>query len=202
MVAPRLKLISAPATDPITLDQAKMHLRVIENDEDALISSLIKAATQHAEAFTGRAFIDQTWDLYLDAFPNGDDLGIEIPKPRLIELVQLAYDDASGSTQIMPTTDYSIDAVSEPARISPVASTWPTAGESVNAVRVRFRAGYQDASAPDPNAMPEDICAAVKLILGTLFEHRELQVVGTNVMKMPWSAEQLLRQHRVLLGMA
>jgi hypothetical protein len=40
------------------------------------------------------------------------------------------------------------------------------------------------------------------LTIGNFYEQREGQVVGTVVYQLPWGIEQLLRQHRVLLGMA
>ena len=61
--------IVAPYAEPVHLDDAKLHLRVEVTDDDALIRTLIVAARNHAEIFTGRALVTQTWDLKLDAFP-------------------------------------------------------------------------------------------------------------------------------------
>jgi hypothetical protein len=93
--------------------------------------------------------------------------------------------------------------VSEPGWVVPTnGAGWPGTIDAINSVRVRFRAGYQDTNSPPGVSVPEDIRAGIKLFLGALYEQRESQVVGTTAMKLPWSAEQLLRQHRVLLGMA
>lgn len=199
-----LKLITAPASPVLTLTEAKAHLRVVTSDDDTIITDYVAAATNYAEEFTGRAFIDQTWDLYLDAFPTTGELQIKIPKPPLIEVLSVSYDDSNGDEQVIASGQYYVDTVSEFGWVVPASglSTWPTPIDAINSVRVRFRAGYLSPDSPPLNAVPRGIVSAVKLILGSLYEHRESQVVGTISSRLPWGAEQLLRQHRVLLGMA
>jgi len=65
-----LQLVSAPAGEPITLLEAKQHLRVDVDDDDALIGSLITAARQAAETRTGRQLMTARWKLVLDGFPG------------------------------------------------------------------------------------------------------------------------------------
>src|SRR5262245_41220288 len=206
-----LKLITPPAVEPLTLVQAKAHLRVVDSDDDTLISALIIAARQNAENWMGRALIDQTWDLYLDGFPTASenvpstvvDMAIQIPKPPLIQVVQVAYDNTNGDEILMNPNDYYADVVSEPGwLVLSGLSSWPTTIDAINSVRVRFRAGYLSTDSPPVNKVPEDILSGVKLLLGTMYEHREQQVVGTIANKLPFGVEQLLRHHRVLLGMA
>jgi uncharacterized phiE125 gp8 family phage protein len=201
-----LKLITPPASEPISLAEAKTHLRVIDSDQDSLISALIKAARMNCENWTGRAFVDQTWDLYFDEFPTGDHLEIKIPKPPLIQIVAVAYNRASDGleTQVDPS-DYYVDNISEPGWIIPAgdsSSSWPTPIDAINSVRIRFRAGYLNADSPADTFVPDDIKAAIKLMLGSLYEHRESQVVGTISSQLPFGVENLLRPYRVLLGMA
>ena len=61
-----LKLVTAASTYPVTLAEAKLHLRVDSTDEDTLITALITAATEMCEQKTGRAIMQQTWDVTLD----------------------------------------------------------------------------------------------------------------------------------------
>jgi len=76
-----LELISPPAVEPVTLDEAKAHLKVDTTDDDALIATLISAARAKAEWHTGRAFVTQGWTLWLDRWPAADCqyLPAEIP---------------------------------------------------------------------------------------------------------------------------
>lgn len=74
-----LKISVAPVTEPVSLDEAKLHLRVDLTDEDTLIDTLIAAAREDCEKFQNRAYISQTWELWLDAFPSRNY--IELPLP-------------------------------------------------------------------------------------------------------------------------
>lgn len=65
------KRVTPPAIEPVTLDEAKAHLRVDINAEDSLITRLISDAREWVERFLRRSLITQTWALYLDAFPVG-----------------------------------------------------------------------------------------------------------------------------------
>ena len=73
-----LKLTTAPTVEPVTLAEAKTHLRedLVDAVNDALINNLISAARVHAENVCRRAFITQKWDLYLDTFPLQSYYGV------------------------------------------------------------------------------------------------------------------------------
>lgn len=198
-----LKLITPPTTTPITLAEAKAHLRVDHTDEDALIAALLQSVTDAAEIFSGRAFVDQTWDLYLDAFPTENDKEIKIPKPPLIQVVHVAYSDSTGNEQYVSANDYYVDSVSEPGWVVlQGGASWPSTLDAINAVRIRFRAGYVSANSPDSPDVPDDIKAALKLSLGSLYENRESVMSGQPIYSLPWGAEQLLRQRRIEKSMA
>ena len=64
-----LTLVTAPASEPVSLAEAKAHLRIEAADDDSLIGALITAARQSAEAHMRRALMSQTWRLSLDRFP-------------------------------------------------------------------------------------------------------------------------------------
>ena len=73
-----LKINTAPTEEPVTLAEAKTHLRedLADVGNDALITILITAARLHAENVCRRAFVTQKWDLYLDAFPANSYYGV------------------------------------------------------------------------------------------------------------------------------
>ena len=126
---------------------------------------------------------------------------IKIPLPPLIEIVNVFYDDPGGVQQILPTSGYSVDRVSEPGWILPVGN-WPATFSGINAVRIRFRAGYVDLSqSPAIGAVPDDIKQAILLYASTMFDNREVFIDG-RVASAPWSAEQLLRRRRTEVPIA
>jgi uncharacterized phiE125 gp8 family phage protein len=197
-----LKLITPPPFEPLTLAQVKEYLRVDHDDEDDAIARCFSAAVGYADGpdgFLQRALIDQEWELTLDAFPIRE---VRIPLPPLIEIVNLFYDDGGGIQQILDPTAYSVDRVNEPGWIVPVGN-WPATFNGINSVRIRFRAGYLDASvSPNIGEVPQDITQALLLYAGSLYDNRDVMVIGQTVAAAPWSAEQLLRRRRVEVPLA
>lgn len=161
--------------------------------KDPYLGVLIAVARHQAEAYTRRALITQTWDLTLDRFPISSCEHIVIPRPRLQSVTYVQYIDTAGATQTWSSTKYDVDSKSEPSRILPAyGEVYPDARAVMNAVTIRFVAGY--GSAP---TVPENIKSAMKLIIGHLYEHRETVLVGAQPFEMPLSAEYLLQPHRI-----
>lgn len=165
---------AAPATEPVTLAEAKSHLRVDGTDDDTLITELIKGARQLVEGNTGRSLITQTWRLTLDRFPRNDE-AIQLERPPLISVESVQYVDTNGATQEMATADYIVDTSHVQGEVAlAYDKTWPDTRAQRNAVLVNYTAGYGAAS-----AVPEALKAAIKLRLGDLYENREASVIGT-----------------------
>ena len=181
-----LQLIIPATGEPLSLDEAKQHLRVDSGDDDLLIGSLITAARQAAETLTGRQLMTARWKLVLDAFPGSAHMhaassssfslpahAVLLAKCPVQSVVSIAYLDMNGVTQVMPASDHVLDAACEPARLTPVfGKTWPPTLPQIGAVTVTFDAGYGAAS-----AVPEGIKSWIKLRVGSLYGHREEMAV-------------------------
>lgn len=188
------KLKTAPAAEPVSLTEAKLHLRVDTDctDDDNLITALIAAAREMAENYTGRAFISQTWELTLDNFPVGC---IELRPAPLATITSITYQDGDGVVTTLSTSIYEADTYSTPGRAcNKWALSWPTAREIQNSILVTYTTGYGATSA----AVPGPIKAAILLTIGHLYEHRESVVVGVTAQDMPHGAEYLLNPYRVI----
>ncbi len=199
-----IRLITPPAAEPVTLTEAKEHLRVDHTADDTLISAMIAASRGYCEEWTARAFVTQTWELVIDDFPAVE---IMIPRPPLQSVTSIKFDDGNGIEQTVGTLDYAVDNVSQPGWVVPSTSGWPTdVWDGINSVRIRYVAGYD----PGTNSpidlaanVPASLKAAMLLYLGQLYDQREDIVVGTIVNKLPsGNVDFLLRQYRVALGMA
>lgn len=164
-----LKLITAATDLAVSLVEAKAHLKVDASDEDTLITALITAATERAEQITGRALLPQTWELTLDAFPSA----FELTRVPATSITSLKYVDLAGTQQTLSSTLYALDAADDYgfAYVVPaVGSSWPATREQINAVALRYVAGYAAA-----NVVPESIKAWIKLQVGAMYENRQAE---------------------------
>lgn len=176
MSSATLLVVTPPAVEPVLLGEAKLHLRIDTDDEDGLIIGYLHAAALYCEQIQGRAYITRTLRLELDSFPGGSGV-ILLPRPPTGAIVSVEYDDEDGAGQTLDAADYEADLNSEPARLRPAEGlTWPATASTFAAARITYTAGY----GPDPTDIPEDLRAAVKLVLGDLYENRESVVLGLN----------------------
>lgn len=211
-------LVTPPASEPITLAEAKSHLRVDFTDDDALITALISAARQHAEMVTQRQLVTATWKLVLDSFPGRSMMAqpagapfslpghaILLNKSPVQTVASIKYLDMGGAQQTMPATDYVVDTSCEPARITPVfGKIWPISLPQIGAIEILFTAGY---GAPNnatpaiwaPAQVPEGIKAWMKMRIGSLYANRaEIEIVQrAQLVEMPF-VDGLLDPFRVV----
>ncbi len=202
----RIRVVSGPRSEPILLADARRWLGLTDandTDQDAEIAILIQAMREHAERLTGRRFVDQDLELMLDSFPSRV---IELPVAPFVALNYVKYLDVDGVLQTLYSAEgsptigadlVSIDAYSEPARISPAyAETWPTIrGGDFNSVLVGFTAGYGTGGSPeDLSVVPARLKLWMRARIATLFENREAIIVGNIVNEIPrdQSADALL----------
>jgi uncharacterized phiE125 gp8 family phage protein len=196
-----LQLDTGPATEPVTTQEYKDHLRVDITTDDTLIDGLGTAAREWAEMYTRRAFVTQTWDVILDEFPGTQNERFQehrgdiilIPKAPLQSITSITYVDENGDSQTFSSGDYIVDTASEPGRVFPIINeVWPTIQSVGQAVTVKFVAGYGAAS-----AVPEGIKLALKMIVGAWYNNREDYCIGGKFQTVPFGARSLLDGFRL-----
>jgi len=185
-----LKVIDKPASEPVTVAEAKLHLRVHIDDDDDLIEALIAAAREYCENIQNRAYIERTYLLTFDKIPP---FPIALPMPPLSSVEKIEYKKRDGTTVEWDATNYFVDTDSTPGRIvvAPDGELPTDALYPVNAFQVTYKAG---AAASDVN---ERVKAAIKLLIGHWYENREAYVIGEVVNELEMAVKSLLYQDRM-----
>lgn len=183
-----LQLQTPPTLYPLTVAEAKSHLRVDVADDDALIQALISASTQDAEHLMGRAIMPQKWLYTADVF----DAEIELDRPTVtaVDYVKYIHPTTGVPTTLSAGVYQTVLLSDHKAKILPAyGQTWPGTRAQPEAVQILFSCGY-----PDAASVPELIKAWIKLRLGMLYENR-VAAGDKNAYAMPF-VDGLLDRYR------
>ena len=182
-------IVTAAASEPITLTEAKNFLRVDHSDDDTLISALITASRQMCEEYTRRILVTTTIDEYFDKFPmnrweNLSNL-IYLSRGPVASITSVKYVDEIGSEVTITSDQYIIDTISEPARIQSTAG-WFAAAGVVNQVIVRYIVGT------DVSSIPKPLIQGMMLVISDLYDQR-----NDRVKALPTASEYLWNPYRI-----
>ena len=178
-----LILTTPPAAEPVSLAQAKLHLRVDSDDDDELISRLIVSGRKQTEAAAGVAMIAQGWSVFLDRWP-GPQVKLPLHPVMAVEDVWV-YGEDDVAAQV-DAAHYFLDGVSRPARlVLRSGRLWPVPGRRSNGVEIAFTAGF----GTDAEDVPEPLRDAILRLVAHCYEHRGDERVALG-------AEPLLQPYR------
>lgn len=182
-----LSIITPPTVWPVTLEEAKAQVRVRHDDEDAYLTSLIKAATRYVERTLSLSIAAQTWKLTLDSFSDY----IELPRGPVTAVTGIEYVDEAGETQTASEALYTTDLSSSRQWIVRNSdATWPDVIDGVNAVSITYAAGMDLA--------PDDLKHAILLLIGHFYANREA-ATDKPVVEVPLAVDALLQTYRTVL---
>lgn len=161
-----LILTTPPAAEPVTLAEAKAHLRITHADDDAYISTLIKSARQAIEIRTGTGLITQDWSLLLDDWPETGE--IRLPIAPILDVTDIkVWSDADVAATIDPAHYYE-DKASRPPRIVLRGSrSWVRPGRIANGIEVLLSVGYGATGTAVPDPLRQAILQIVALWFAT-----------------------------------
>lgn len=222
------KVITPPTIEPISLDEAHLHLRLDVYDsppahpDDPLILGLIQAAREWIEKFTGRSMTERLLEMAIDEFPHpfyrghrrdvrwphpscytagGSPIPIRLRGGPINSLDSVVYTDSAGIARTL--ADAQFDSYEEPARVLPAGGAgWPSTQNLMGAVKVRYWAGYTlPDDSPSGTPLPMPLKQAMLLVLGHLYENRE-DSVDVALESIPLGAQALARPYRLDTALA
>lgn len=162
-----IKIITPPKVEPVSIDEAKQHLRIVDSDDDIIVASMIKQAREFCEDFQNRKYITQTLELVLDGFPEDNYISFDSCSP-IQNVESIKYYDTDGQEHVFDSNNYIADLDSFVNRIVlGYCKLWPLIPlQPANAVRIRFTAGFGD----DAEAVPETVKWAMVLHMRLLYD--------------------------------
>jgi uncharacterized phiE125 gp8 family phage protein len=174
-----LVLTTAPTVEPVSLAEAKLHLRVTTGDDDQAIASMIKAARQLVEQIVDKVFLEQVWTLTLNEFPSEEY--IELPVSPLLSITSITYTNTSGTTgQSFSSSYYLTDTTRLPGRaVLKYSYSWPDTYDQDNVIAIVFKAGYGTAATSVPECIKTAILYTLELMYnGQAIDDAARQTIG------------------------
>lgn len=187
-----LVMTSRPAVEPVTVADAKAHMRIDQDDEDVLIASLVLTSRLHIEAALSLALITQSWTFTLDRWPHGPIVELPLAPLRSIESVRVR--DASGHATTVPDTAYLIDMVSRPPRVVWNNAARPVPGIAASGIEINFTAGFGE----DAASVPAPLKHAILMLTAHWYEHRDPDEIGSSGARIPDAVSNLINPFRTI----
>ena len=165
---------TAPAVEPVTLAEAKAHLRVDTATDDAYIGSLITAAREWCEQYLDRTLVHTQWVMRFDRFPPDGTQDIELPRPPIVAsgtatAVALTFTFENGTMSTYSTASYRVDRASTPGAVKTLyGQAWPPHLQDDNSISVTWWAGYGASG----TSVPAAIRHAMLMLVGMWYERR------------------------------
>lgn len=158
-------LLAGPASEPLTLAEAKAYLRIDHDAEDGLVASLITAARATVEALTRRVLVTQSWRITRDAWPASGLIPAPVNPLRTLEAATVI--DAEGVAQTLPLSAFLLDTTRLPGLIRIDGGAVQPPGRPLAGIALDITAGHGAAA-----EVPAPLIEAVRLVLGHFYEHR------------------------------
>ena len=182
-------LLTGPASEPLSVSDAKAFLRVEHDDDDAIIAALISSARHHVEALTRLGLITQTWRVILDRWPEEGRVRPKLGPLGALLSVQV-YNEAGEATALDVgrfTLDRAAGVIAAPAWSLPLPGR-PQAG-----IELDMEIGFGAA-----DKVPQVLLQAIRMLVAHWYENRGLVAIGASVAMLPPSVNAMISSQRVL----
>ena len=183
-----VRVQTVPTAEPVTVAEAKDHLRVTSTDDDTYIETLITVAREMVETYTRTIWTEQTLIIDYDQFPAEDtiEIGSDIGWVKTLESVR--YFDKNDVDTLYDASNYYFDGKSKPARIiKKTTASYPETSTRPAAVYIEVTT--------NPQYTPKAINQAILLLVGHYYENRQ-EVTDRKQYTIPKAVDFLLSPYR------
>lgn len=176
-----------PDNMPVTLAEAKAHLRVTHDQADTEILGYLLAAIEYTEVRSQRIFRQRALTLTLDDFPGADDPVVFDLSP-IVSADTIQYYDTDNASQTH-TTAYLVEDVTGTSCLYPDYETeWPDTAVRPDAVTITYTAGYGGAA-----SVPQRAKQAILLLTKHGYDQRDPVVIGTSSKPLELAVDSMIR---------
>lgn len=178
-----LSTLHEPKSEPVSLPEASLFIRQVDEGDNRVVERLIAAARHHVEQLTRRAFVTRTLQATFDDWPSCRDFYKRRDEPELIlpnatplkQIVKVEYLDLDRVTQTLATTVYQAVTNKEPGRLRRrKEQVWPDTSDEPDAITVTYQVGYGT-----DDDVPDDAKTAILMLVAHWYENREAVDVST-----------------------
>lgn len=193
---PVLRIRTAPAGSPVTLSEAKGHLRIAADDDfdDTELQGYLDAAVQLLDGPYGRlsrAIMPQGWT-QLQGRPNSSTQRIWLQLATVTAIDAIRYLDESDEAQVLDVANFRKVLLEDAAYIEPSTGTsWPKMADRPDALQIDFTAGYADAA-----SVPATIKQAIRLLVGEWANEREAST-PVELREIPIGVDSLIEPYKL-----
>ena len=189
----KLRLVTGPTQEPLTLENAKLHARIDTDDDDKLCMELIKAARRWIETQTHRALITSTWDYTIDEgwpYTASGQQKIVLPVNPVASITSIIYQDGTSPNPTLAASQYTASLGDFGSYIVPAYNVdWPTTLCVPEAATVRFVAGEA------VGVMDSALLMALTMLFTHLYERRDA-ATEKSLQAIPYGIEALVSPYR------
>jgi len=203
-----LQMLQPPASEPLTLDQAKQHLRIPLDvtDFDANVTEYIAGARSYMEYTYGLPVMQQKVRVNLQQFPSADRIRLPIwpvqsvDASRYITVDGQAHPLTVGDSTTQPVPDILARLWRKPSElVLPWSHIWPPVVlQMADAVQFDLTVGFVTNASPELRPLPPALLAAMRLLIGHQYEQgAAVTVVGRPSERLAIGVDDLLRNIRL-----
>lgn len=178
-----LQLITPPVHEPVTTALLRDFLRLPPDQEEDLLTRLIRTAREVIEAHCNLVMLPQRWHLKLANWPQSGRIALY--KAPVISIDKVQGFSADGSAVLFGDDGWRLDEESRPQRLYLRKPPHITIAKGLE---IELTAGLGQ----EPSALPEALRHACVMLAAHLYDNRNSADTGASMISLPDMVAQLV----------